>query len=258
MSDWIHNLPIGWMAVAVFAITYLVSGAILGITWVLARNDRMRHAFKGVSPAFLSPLGVIFGLMVVFLAAQVWGDVDRATTAVNREASSIRMAGLLAHAFPGEPEAHLRNLIRRHVDDAVSTEWPDMAEQSASLKVASPALSEALQVALSLEPKNDGQVTAQRELVGGLDNVMDARRQRIIASRSSVNWIKWNCLFGLALCMLVAVAVVHCDNRGAAAIAAGIFATGVALSVLLILSHDRPFSGAISVKPDVLQQAAPE
>ena len=29
----------------------------------------------------------------------------------------------------------------------------------------------------------------------------------------------------------------------------GIFATGVAVSVLLIASHDRPFSGEISVKP---------
>jgi len=29
----------------------------------------------------------------------------------------------------------------------------------------------------------------------------------------------------------------------------GIFATGVAVSVLLIASHDRPFSGEISVNP---------
>jgi hypothetical protein len=62
----------------------------------------------------------------------------------------------------------------------------------------------------------------------------------------------------MAICMLIAAAMVHCNNRGAAALAVGIFATGVAVSVLLILSHDRPFSGAISVKPDVLQQARPD
>jgi hypothetical protein len=37
-----------------------------------------------------------------------------------------------------------------------------------------------------------------------------------------------------------------------------IFATGAAVSVLLIASHDRPFSGEISVKPDVLLQVRPE
>lgn len=257
MGDWMHNLPVGWMALVVFAITYLVAGGILAVIFVLAKGERAR-IFTGVSPAMLSPLGVIFGLMVVFIAAQVWSDIDHARAAVNREASAIRMVALLAHSFPGEPEARIRGLIRRHVDEAVSLEWPSMAEQSASLKVAAPALSEALQFVLALEPKSEGQITAQREMVTRLEDGMDARRQRIIASWSSVNWIKWNCLFGLALCMLVAIAMVHCNNRGAASLAVGIFATGVAVCVLLILSHDRPFSGEISVKSDVLQQATPD
>jgi hypothetical protein len=257
MGDWMHDLPIGWMALVVFTLTYLVAGAILAITFSLARGERAR-VFSGVSPAMLSPLGVIFGLMVVFMAAQVWGDIDRAKTAVNREASSIRMVTLLARSFPGEPEARIRSLIRRHVEESVSLEWPSMAEQSASLKVAAPALSEALQVVLALEPKSEGQIAAQREMVAELVNGMDARRQRIITSRSSVNWVKWSCMFGLAVCMLVAVTAVHWENRGAATLATGIFATGVALSVLLILSHDRPFSGVIAVTPDVLRQAMPD
>jgi hypothetical protein len=257
MGDWVHNLPIWAMALVVFALTYLVACGILAIVLALAKGERVR-IFIGVSPALLSPLGIIFGLMVVFIAAQVWGDIDRARTAVNREASAIRMVALLAHAFPGDSETRLRGLIRRHVDEAVSSEWPDMARQSASLKVAAPALSEGLQLTLDLEPKSQGQILAQREIVAGLENAMDARRLRIIVSRSSVNWIKWNCLLGMAICMLIAAAMVHCNNRGAAALAVGIFATGVAVSVLLILSHDRPFSGAISVKPDVLQQARPD
>lgn len=257
MNDWMHNLPIGWMALVVFAITYLVTGGILAIVFGLAKGERAR-IFLGVSPALLSPMGTIFGLMVVFIAAQVWNDVDRARAAVNREASAIRMVELLVHSFPGEPEAYIRSLVRRHVDAAVSLEWPSMAEQSASLKVPAPALSEALKFVLALEPRSEGQITAQREMATVLEEGMDARRQRIIASRSSVNWIKWNCMFGLAVCMLIAIAAVHCNNRGAAALAAWIFATGVAVSILLILSHDRPFSGAISVRPDVLLQARPD
>ena len=149
-------------------------------------------------------------------------------------------------------------LVRRHIDEAVVAEWPTMAKQSASLKITPPALAETLRLALSLAPKSEGQIAAQREIVTGLENAMDARRQRIILSRSSVNWVKWTCLFAQAGCTLIAIAMVHCDNRAAAAIAMGIFATGVAVSVLLIVSHDRPFSGEISVKPDVLLQVRPE
>ena len=257
MDEWLHNLPVWWMAFVVFAIAYLATGGIFVIIMALAKGERVR-VFKSVSLSVLPPLGIIFGLLVAFSAVQVWNDIDRAKMAVDREASAIRMVVLLATSFPGEPEAQIRTLIRRHIDEAVVAEWPTMAKQSASLKVAPPALAETLRLALSLAPKSEGQVAAQREIVTGLENAMDARRQRIVLSRSSVNWVKWTCLFAQAGCTLIAIAMVHCDNRAAAAIAMGIFATGVAVSVLLIVSHDRPFSGEISVKPDVLLQVRPE
>ena len=257
MDEWLHNLPVWWMAFVVFAIAYLAAGGIFVIIMALAKGERVR-VFKSVSLSLLPPLGTIFGLLVAFSAVQVWNDMDRAKMAVDREASAIRMVVLLATSFPGEPEAQIRTLVRRHIDEAVVAEWPTMAKQSASLKIAPPALAETLRLALSLAPKSEGQIAAQREIVTGLENAMDARRQRIILSRSSVNWVKWTCLFAQAGCTLIAIAMVHCDNRAAAAIAMGIFATGVAVSVLLIVSHDRPFSGEISVKPDVLLQVRPE
>jgi hypothetical protein len=65
-------------------------------------------------------------------------------------------------------------------------------------------------------------------------------------------------LFAQAVCALLAIALVHSDNRLAATITMGIFATGVAASVLLILSYDRPFVGQLSVGPDPLLQVMPE
>jgi hypothetical protein len=51
--------------------------------------------------------------------------------------------------------------------------------------------------------------------------------------------------------------MVHSDNRLASAITMGIFATGVAASVLLIAAYDRPFIGEISVGPTPLLQVMP-
>src|SRR5262247_481668 len=72
-----------------------------------------------------------------------------------------------------------------------------------------------------------------------LETAFDARRQRIIISQSQVNLLKWACLFMQAVCALVAIAMVHSDNRLASIIALGIFAAGVATSILLILAHDQ-------------------
>ena len=257
MIDWLHNLPLGWMALAVFVVTYLVAAGIYWLVMALAVGERAR-AFKAISPGMLPPLGIIFGLLVAFIAAQVWGDLDRAHAAVNREASALRAIVLLAASFPGEPETRLRALVHRHIEDAVTQEWPAMARRRATLTMTPAALAEALQVSLALTPRGDGQVAAQREILSAMQNAFDARRQRILVSQSTVNWVKWTALLVQAVCTLLAIAMVHSDNRASAAFALGLFATGVAVSVVLISSHDRPFTGELSVGPDVLLQVLPQ
>ena len=104
MSDWLHDLPIVWMALVVFGFTYLLAAGIYGLVTILAKGERA-SAFKVISPGMLPPLGIIFGLFVAFTAAQVWSDNERANAAVDREASALRAVVVLTAAFPGEPIA---------------------------------------------------------------------------------------------------------------------------------------------------------
>ena len=256
MSDWLHNLPVVWMALVVFGFTYLVTAAIHVVVLVLAVGERAR-SFKAVSPGMLPPLGIIFGLLVGFTAAQVWSDNDRASAAVDREASALRSVVILAAAFPGEPETRLRTLVSSYIAEAAAQEWPMMSHGTITLQIVPHALAEALQQTLALEPTGPGQQIAQREITAALESAMDARRQRIRISQSQVNWVKWSSLYLLAACTLLAIAMVHSDNRLTSAIALGLFATGVAASALLIAAYDRPFIGDISVGPGPLLQVIP-
>ena len=224
---------------------------------LLAVGERAR-SFKAISPGMLPPLGIIFGLFVAFTAAQVWNDNERANGAVDREASALRAVVVLAASFSGDTEAHMRAIIRGYIEEATTHEWPMMAQHTVTLRVTPRSLAEALQPTLALTPSSEGQKIAQREIVNALENAFDARRQRIIVSQTQVNLVKWSCLFVQAVCALLAIAMVHSDDELASTITMAIFATGVAASILLILSHDRPFMGEISVKPDPLLQVIPE
>ena len=61
-----------------------------------------------------------------------------------------------------------------------------------------------------------------------------------------------------AVAALIAIAMVHSDNGVAAAITMTLFAIGVAASVLLILSHDRPFTGEVALTPAPLLEVMPD
>jgi hypothetical protein len=256
MSDWIHNLPVPSMALVVFGFTYLLAAITFAAVTALASGERAK-SFKAISPGMLPVLGIIFGLFVAFTAAQVWADNDRAVAAVSREASALRAVTLLAAGLPAEQEARLAALVRSYVEQAATVEWPMMAHQTASLRAAPAALAEALQLVVAMMPQGAGQQTAQREIISALGSALDARRQRIIVSHAEVNPVKWWCLYLQAVCELLVIALVHCDNRLTSAIALGLFATGVAASVLLIAAHDRPFIGQISIGPGPLLQIMP-
>ena len=99
MGDWLLNLPVLWMAIVVFAAIYLFAAGIYWVVTRLAVNDRAR-AFKALSPGMLPPLGILFALLVGFIAVEVWNNYEKAKVAVATEASALRAVVLLAGNSP--------------------------------------------------------------------------------------------------------------------------------------------------------------
>ena len=250
MGDWLLNLPVPWMALVIFLATYLIAGSVDLVVTRLAVNERAK-GFKAVSPGVLPPLGILFALLVGFIAVEVWGNFAKAKAAVTTEASALRAVVLLAGAFPDEQRTRIYALVNRHIEVAVNEGWPAMAQQRMTLATLPAALIEALHETLALKPADDSQRAAQPEMVKELRTALDARRQRIVISESSLGTVKWVAILLQGLCTLVAIAIVHSDNRLARAIALTLFATGIALSVLLIAAYSRPFA---SVGPELLKQ----
>jgi hypothetical protein len=56
VGDWLLNLPVPWMAVVIFAATYLFAAGIYQVVISLAVNDRAR-ALKAVSPGIATDIG---------------------------------------------------------------------------------------------------------------------------------------------------------------------------------------------------------
>lgn len=190
------------------------------------------------------------------LCAQVWKDGERANGAVMREAGALRTVLLLATIFPDPMEARIRGLVRRHIQDAVDNEWPAMAQHQTSLPAITAVDIAALEVILSVASQGEAQATAQREMISAFRSALNAR-ERLVVSRAKINWVKWTVVLLLGGLILVTVAIVHSDNRRTAAIAMALFAVGMAACVVLIASHNEPFTGEISVSPSLLLQVMP-
>jgi hypothetical protein len=83
---WLHDLSVWWLAFVIFAATFVVAAGIYALVIALAVGERGK-AFKAVSPGMLPPMGLLFGLLIGFLAAR-----SGATQARPRTPSIVRPA----------------------------------------------------------------------------------------------------------------------------------------------------------------------
>jgi hypothetical protein len=255
---WIEAQSTLVISVLVLSTSYMLTAAIYCSAVILSRRAVAKD-FKAVAPVTLTPLGVILGLLIVFLSSRVWTNLDRAGEYVGQEAGALREAVLLADSLPPEVTMRVRQAIQKHIHLLESEEWPAMARRQASLQSIAAGLVEALTAVLSFAPVQTNQQVAQQRAVVAIEHALEARRNRVRLSQAEIAPVQWAVIIVLAVLMLVTLAMVHIESRLAMGITMFIFSSAIAVCMVLLMVYDRPFgAGGFVVQPTVLRDIMPD
>jgi hypothetical protein len=251
---WIESQPPGIIALIVFGGSYLVSALILlAAIWLSSR--RVAADLKATTPSMLTPLSLIAGLIILFLATRVWDTVDRASAEVTQEVSAIQQTFAGTEGLPPETRDAVRGALHRYIQSVVSTEWPAMEAGKLNLSNRPTALVDALDVTYGFKPAGQGELTAQQRVLNALENTLTARTARIRLSESTIAPIQWQLMFLLLVLILIIIALVHIDRWLTVLVNLALFATAFAACIALLMIHDRPFSsGGFTLKPNAFQE----
>jgi hypothetical protein len=243
---------------AIVVIVFLMNYAIALATFALSRllaNRRIALDLKSTTPVILTPLSVVASLLIVFLAAHVWANLDHAGGYVTQEASALHEAVLLSQNVPAGTRNAVRGSIRDYLAFVDTEDWPSMAKSRADLQRQPPGLSDAIKATLSFNPADRGQQLAQQQILVALERALEARRQRILLSQAGVEPIQWIVIFVLEVLLLLTLASVHIDRAITAGFGVFVLSTAFASCLILLLINDRPFSeGGYTVQPIALHQ----
>jgi Protein of unknown function (DUF4239) len=240
------------IALLVFGVCYMLTAAIFCLAAILSRRAVARD-LKAVVQV-LSPLGMILGWLIGFLADRVWSNFDRANQYVGQEAGALRETILLTDALPPDVRTAVRKAVKKHLDFMESEEWPAMASGRATLQSIAVALAEAMTALLSFTPAQSNQQLAQQRALVAIEQALEARRNRVLLSQAEIAPIQWIAIIVIAVLILITLAMALIEQRLAMAITMFIYSTAIAICLVLLLVYDRPFgAGGFVVKPKVLQ-----
>ncbi|MEI6985031.1 MAG: hypothetical protein WCK65_02795 [Rhodospirillaceae bacterium] len=204
------------------------------------------HSFRGVAPNFLSVIGVVFALNLVFLANDTWHAHDRALDAVFQEAGSLRSILALIERLQEPSRGSIREVIKTYAGLTVNEEWPALAQRQ-SVPAAANQLDVLLDLLTSAEVARSLGATVQTLLLQQAIQVRGNRAIRIAVSQTHINPLKWLGMAFLGFVMMVSIVMVHVDQARAEVLAIMLFAAAAAPTVAIVLVQGNPFQQPTAV-----------
>jgi hypothetical protein len=149
----------------------------------------------------------------------------------------------------------VRGAIKNYLQFIEVEDWPAMAQGRANLRQPPPGLTHALAALIAVVPVQPGQHVAQQRAVVAIEQALEARRNRILISKSVISPIQWIVILTLDVLVLMTIAMVHIDRHATAGLNLLLFSTAMGACLVLLMVNDRPFNaGGIMIQPDVLRE----
>jgi hypothetical protein len=254
MILWIEARDTAVIALIVFALCYIIAAVVFAVG-IIVSQTRIAADLKATTPVMLTPLSVMTGLLIAFLGARVWSNVDHANAYVAQEASAISESTLLVNSLPEDTRNAVREGLKDYLRFVESEDWPAMLAGRASFQQPPPGLTDAITALLAFVPSQPSQRVVQDRVVMALEKAFEARRSRVLLSSAVIAPVQWLVILILDALVLITIVMVHLDRRATAAVNLLVFSTAVAASLVLLMINDRPFSaGGLNVEPTALRQ----
>jgi hypothetical protein len=245
MSSWI------WGFLFVGATVSLAIGGMLLVRRSVTLSTLENH--NQVAGYIYGVVGVVYAVLLAFIAIVVWQQHTNVQTQVEQEANQLGDLYRNAQVFPAEIRTRLQNQIRAYSRIVVEKEWPAMAKGETSAD-AWAAFNQLWRSYQQVEVRNDHERLWYAKSLDRLDQLGDYRRLRVLSNRAAVPALMWVVLLATGITTIGFSFFFGTQNSSAQALMTAALSATIALVLFLILALNHPFAGLVRVEPAAFHQ----
>jgi Protein of unknown function (DUF4239) len=248
LVDWIYGVPTWQMAAVV--VTAIVALSLIGLVIAhrfLQLDLRRRHnEFAGFNSALV---GVVFAVLLAFIAVAAWESFGKAADTAEKEASLTGDLFRDSFTMPEPTRTELLNHIRDYVEIVVDKEWPAMAAGASFGDEGWAPLFKFHRALSGIQTANPMQVVMVTEALTRLNSLYDARRERILAAQDHIEPMVWAVVLLGTFITITFTYLFGMESFRLHMLMTGVLAATLALVIVLIVAFDYPFRGEVQVTP---------
>lgn len=249
MIAWLESLPtvmagiviVGGFLVTTLGVGYLVE-TFTSVEIRTAHNDRAGF--------ILAVIGVIYAVLLAFVAIGVWERFQGAEARSYDEAGSLATIYRDSQSFPRTE--YLRGLLRAYLHSVIDEEWPRMRRGEKS-HMADVLLESAARDIRHIAVPGGGLQDVHAQMLAAMDTALADRQTRLSIDFIGINSLLWLVLILGAYITVAFTYLFGFDRTFMQQLMIGGLSLMIGLVLFLVVAMDYPYRGSISVEPEAFR-----
>jgi len=249
MIDWLEGLSTlqaGIVVVGGFVSLSLVVGYLVG----RFTSHEIRTAHNDRAGFILAVIGVIYAVLLAFVAIGVWDRFQQAQAGSFEEADALATVYRDAGSFAGG--ARLRGILRAYASSVANEEW-DRMRRGERIEISSPLLEQADREIRAFSAPSGRLADIQSHMLSAIDTALGARETRLTVYAHGINAILWMVLIVGAIVTVGFTYLFGFDKTLMQQLMIGGLSFLIGLVLFMIVALDFPFRGGIAVGADAFR-----
>lgn len=249
MIAWLESLPTVLAGIAVVG-GFVVIALAIGYLVATSTSREIRTAHNDRAGFILAVIGVIYAVLLAFIAVGVWERFHLAESRTYEEAGAIATAYRDAGSFT--EGVRLRATLQAYVRSVIFHEWPRMAAGERS-QISNELLEDADRQVRSLAVSSARLADIHQQMLAAMDTALMDRQTRLTIDSGGISSIMWTVLILGAFVTVAFTYLFGFDQTLMQELMIGGLSFLIGLVLFLIMALDYPFRGSISVEPEAFR-----
>jgi Protein of unknown function (DUF4239) len=251
LTQWLQSLPT-WALAAVIVGGFLAATLLAGFIVGRCTSAEVRVQHNELAGFILAVIGVVYAVLLGFVAIGVWQRFENAESRTYDEAANLTIVYRDSSSF--RQSGRLRAAIVQYVHTVIEEEWPQMREGGHSLPARREV--EAIDAAVRALPvNNEREQNVQSQMLQAMEQTLSDRDERMSIDAHGINVIMWIVLAAGAIITVGFTYLFGFRQTLMQQLMIGSLSLLIGLMLFLTFSLDYPFRGDISVGPDAFENA---
>jgi hypothetical protein len=247
------NVPTVWLGVGL--VVLCVGLSLLGLIIARRRLDRDNlEKHQEVAGFVIAVVGVIYAVLLAFVVVIVWEDFGSADQTANNEADAVGNLYRDAIGIGGLQGQRLETAVQAYALSVADTEWPYMAKHQQGSSETEDAQNVVWSdvKALSVPASSATAANFDDQAIRDVSTATEERRTRILESSSQIPGTLWAVLILGGVITIAFTFFFGVESLWHHALMVSALAVLIALSLLVILTLNLPYTGDVSVRPEAM------